>query len=331
MFAPEQSERSKKSMNDIEKIALHPNKLRRYSEEEYLKQKEIFEKLENVFEKLEDIPYAMVKGQILSQIAYGAVGYRKSHDIDLLVEKKDVERIDDFLCASGFKNGVYDKNGNFRELTRREKIMYLNSHQTAPYIKWDTVRNQKIEIDINTAIWGGEMRNDDKYTAEFLRDTIDVKIMGYRVKTLNRYKAFIHLVLHHYREMNAPYIFRICNPINTKMFEDIYMFYIREIKDEIKTLYNISSQFGTNEYLYYMFFYTNIAFRDKDIEDAANLFYSENGEELLDCYGLNDKERKKWKNSFTERLDMEDIYSVIVNDLNSKEKEKIETIWSIIE
>lgn len=317
-------------MDNIRAIALHPDKLRIYDESEVKKQEKIFSQMEGVLYDLEDVPYAMVKGQVLSQIAYGKTGYRKSHDIDLLVRHTDLPVVSEIFARHGFENIVCDEKGNCRELTRKEKIMYINSHQTAPFVKWDEENSLKVEVDVNTALMGGETKNKALYVDDFLSDTSYITLFKKKVKILNKYKAFIHLALHHYREMNAPYIFKICNPINSRMFEDVYRFYTREIAEHPNHLLDLSTKYNMNEYLYFIFYYTSIVFRDKRIKEAVDLFYSEAGAFLIEKYGLSDGERKIWNIGFLERLDLEDIYMYVSNDLSNQEKRKIETVWSVI-
>jgi len=43
----------------------------------------------------------------------------------------------------------------------------------------------------------------------------------------------------------------------------------------------------------------------------------------LNCYGLCEKERKEWKCDFQTRLESNDLYSLIKDDLTEKDHEKI--------
>ena len=42
-------------------------------------------------------PYAVVKGEVLSVLAYGAAGLRHNGDIDVLVDKKDLKALEKIL------------------------------------------------------------------------------------------------------------------------------------------------------------------------------------------------------------------------------------------
>ena len=44
---------------------------------------------------------------------------------------------------------------------------------------------------------------------------------------------------------------------------------------------------------------------------------------MLNCYGLCGKERKEWKCDFKTRLESDNLYDLIKDDLTEKDREKI--------
>lgn len=54
-----------------------------------------------------------------------------------------------------------------------------------------------------------------------------------------------------------------------------------------------------------------------------DILISQKGEALLNCYGLCEKERKEWKCDFKTRLESDDLYSLIRDDLNEHDLRKI--------
>ena len=56
-----------------------------------------------IFNALAEHPYAIVKGEALSQIAYGKFGARKSGDIDILLPRSGVKFLESVLIENGFK------------------------------------------------------------------------------------------------------------------------------------------------------------------------------------------------------------------------------------
>lgn len=317
-------------LDNLEKIAVHPMKLRRLDERIQTEQKYWYELLQPVFNELEAIPYALIKGQVLSVLAYGDTGYRDSKDIDILVSRSDLTYVDNVLRKNGFDSIILDEHGKPKKLTRAEKIMILNSHQVTPYTKPIGSGRKALELDINVDIYGAEYSGPRIDITEFLSDTIKIEVFGQNIKTLSFLKTFIAVIMHHYREMNAPYIFKVCNPLTTRMFQDVYCLFKRYIEKDIEALVNYSEKNALHKYIYYMLYYTNLVFPDKELNKSLDYFKTAEGVEILSSYGLTDGERKKWKSDFYDRLDVTEIYSLIEADLTQRDKEKIEAVWNII-
>ena len=72
-------------------------------------------------------PYAIIKGEVLSVLAYGKEGCRHTGDIDVLINKKDTCFLADVLKRHGFSQ---------RHLCREAEVMCaLYSHQNPPFSK----------------------------------------------------------------------------------------------------------------------------------------------------------------------------------------------------
>ena len=95
--------------------------------------------------------YAMLKGANLCGVY--PEGLRTSNDIDLLIEKKDLSKIENALKAAGLSQG-YVKNGKFVPATRKE-IIFSNmmKGETVPYV-FETGDSYMpyLEIDLNFAL-----------------------------------------------------------------------------------------------------------------------------------------------------------------------------------
>ena len=137
-------------------------------------------------------------------------------------------------------------------------------------------------------------------------------------------KAFIQLVLHHYKDMNSIYLLATNNSIKIDMFADVYHLLKNNLNDiPLEQLFLISKDLGIVNYVYYILFYTGQVFRDKDIQQYIDAFKTIEGDELLNCYGLNKKERKKWNCNFETRLRSENLLKIIEDDLTDRDWEKI--------
>ncbi len=59
------------------------------------------------------------------------------------------------------------------------------------------------------------------------------------------------------------------------------------------------------------------------LNECIETFKSPEGEALLSYYGLCAKERKEWKCNFETRLESDNLYDLIKDDLTEKDQEKI--------
>ena len=81
------------------------------------------------------IPYALVKGAVLSTAAYGNPYARHSGDVDLLIRRTDIDIVKSLLLENGFIQGRVTANG-IEPFSRRELLFQTTmSHQAAPFIK----------------------------------------------------------------------------------------------------------------------------------------------------------------------------------------------------
>lgn len=286
--------------------------------------KEWYKKLERVFCDLEKIPYAVIKGEVLSVIAYGDTGWRRCQDIDILIDKKNIAYVDNVFKSAGFEQVVFGEDNKKRELTRKEMIMFANSHQVVPYSKND------IDVDINTSIFWGEYTGSRIDTETVLENRIELKIYNQKLKTLSIPKMFIQVCLHHYKEMNSPYILKIKNTITTAMFQDIYYLFIK-LKDELKTLLHYIKLYQVEKYIFYMLYYTNYIFKDPDLQKFVKYCESVDGRALLNQYGLTNAEQKFWKCDFDTRLDNKNVFSLIEKDLSEEDLAKVQLTTGIVE
>ena len=72
-----------------------------------------------------------------------------------------------------------------------------------------------------------------------------------------------------------------------------------------------------------MLYYTRLLFHDRVLDDYIEAFKTQEGIDLLNCYGLNDSERREWKYNFSTRLNSKNVYELIKNDLTEKDLKKI--------
>jgi hypothetical protein len=287
-----------------------------------------YNELTSTIALMRDIPYVIIKGEILSLQAYGGLGFRSSGDVDILVSRNDLSKVKMILEENGFEEDLFDSDGNKRVLTRQEQIMFKTSHQVVPYIKLVDGK-RSVPIDINVDIFWGEYSGFRVNIDEFLSNTNKTNIYGLCVNTLPIIKHFIVLCLHHYREMNAPYDLAIKNPFKEKMFEDVYRLYKQIMDSEMNEFTEFVFSFHLKEVFYYLLYYTSIVFNDDDIKKQANVFKTPEGVTDLDYFGLTSKEKKQWLIPFSERMNHKNIFEVIKPQLTQVDIYKINAALSI--
>ena len=259
--------------------------------------------------------YANIKGEALSLQAYSKYGMRSYGDIDILINRGDLSEINNLLIKLGF----IEKQ---KKLSRADQVlMRAFSHQISSYI----FPTNMIHVDINIDIFWGEYTGKRIDITNFLSDTIEMNIYGCAVKTLPPLKAMVQLILHHYKEMNSIYHLAGHNSINYNMFKDVY--YLWKNNQEavsLEKLYAISSEYEIILYVFYVLHFTNWIFKDTELQKYVETFRTSEGEAHLDYYGLAEKERKPWKVDFQTRLEADNLYEFIRDDLTEADVEKLE-------
>ena len=266
------------------------------------------------------VPYAVIKGEPLSLLCYNKKSVRNSQDIDILIDRQHISYFERLLQENDFIRLI-----NQNEFINREsRILCISqSHQIPPYVK--ETSNQQIDIDLNFDIFWGEYTGKRIDISEFLADTIVQDIYGVKVKALPPLKAMVQLILHHYKEMNSIYHLAGHNCINYNMFKDVY--YLWKNNQEavsLDKLYAISSEYEIIPYVFYVLYFTNWIFKDTELQKYVEAFRTLEGESLLDYYGLAEKERKPWKVDFQTRLEADNLYEFIRDDLTEADVEKLE-------
>lgn len=267
------------------------------------------------FDILSQYNYALIKGEALSFYTYGEIGKRVYGDIDLLLSRKSLHSIEHLLEQFNFKPTVR---------SRKDKILMLStSHQAAPWIQ-EIYPWGHVTIDLNIDIFWGEYTGKRIDIDEFLSDCIKIDIYGAQIKILPPVKTLIHLILHHYKDINSIFLLATCKSIKYDMFKNVYYLLKNNLDSiTIDKLYAISSEYEVIPYVYYMLYYTGLLFKDEFLEEYITAFKTTQGEALLNCYGLNKEERHEWKCDFQTRLENDNLYDLIKDDLTEKDLRKI--------
>lgn len=284
----------------------------------------IYHNASGLFDFLESqkIPYAVIKGEALSILAYKQCGQRIYNDLDILISRKHVKDVSKYLVSQGFVNVFRGDN----QLDQRSLEIFClsNSHQMLPYVK--SYRQYQIEIDLNFDIFWGEyngLRIDIE--KEFLLDTIKLDIYKVEIQSLNPIKAFIALCLHQYKDMNSIYILATQKVINHQKLRDIYNLLMNNIDElSFNRLYELCNKYRIIPYIYCVLSYVYVLCPDAQLNPYLVKFKSEQGDYLLNHYGLDHHERKPWRIDLLQRMDTDNLYNEIKKDLSIKDIDKIE-------
>lgn len=277
---------------------------------------ELFNKLEECY-----IPYAVIKGAVLSAAAYKGPFIRHSGDIDLLVNRKNIDQIKKLLLDLGFIQGRVTENG-IEPFSRRELLFQTSmSHQIAPFVK---ETNNKlypyVNVDINLDIlWGESKQNTDMDFV--LEKTQDTTINDITFKKLCPEMELISLCLHHYKDMNSIYLLYE-RGLKLSHFCDIY-FFVKNCNLNLETLYTYCRKLNVSEYVYYCLYYTNLIFENSELKEYMALLHSENADALIDKFGLNEEERQIWNIDFYTRLFDINMSNYLDNILSEESLNKI--------
>lgn len=284
-----------------------------------IERKMLYKELKPLFEAMSSINYAVVKGEVLSQQIYGVLDKRRSSDIDILIDKKNVRFLEIELQKLGFKQQLLE---DVNESRRNRVLCMAYSHQIPSYHK--DIMGFHLNVDVNYDIFWGEYEGKRYPIEEFLNDTVDMEIYGVTVKTLPVEKAFVQLILHHYKEMNSLYHLSQHNCIRTEMFKDIYDMLLNKCHlltvDRTKQL---CEKYSIGNYAYYMLYYAYQVFEDIALYKYLKPFEYYMDFNLINGYGLSSQERKVWKISFEQRLDKNEVWSYIRDDLTEADMQKV--------
>lgn len=268
-----------------------------------------------------EIPYAVIKGAVLSDTIYHDPLLRTSGDIDILIHRKDADHLKQLLTANGFVQGRVTGQGII-PFSRRELLFQTSfSHQAAPYIKkTGNMLCPYVNLDINMDLLWGE--SEERTNMDFvLSNTVKSELFQIAFQKLTPEMEFVSLCLHHYKDMNSLYLLA-SGSLRLGLFCEIYD-YLHNVKPDIKTLCYLCEKLNVGRYLYTCLYQTNELFEDQIILAYLEALDAQKDLSLLDSFGLNKKEHKTWTLNLLDRVLHPNINDYIQELLTDEEKEKI--------
>lgn len=291
--------------------------------------RERFKNTQVIFDSMKSIPYAVIKGAVLSDQIYHSPFVRHSGDIDMIIDRQNLNTVKNILLTNGFVQGRI-QGQEIVPFSRRELVFHLTkSHQTAPFVK-ETKNNicPYINLDLNTCIYWGEYDGicDMNIVLEHTQET---NLLNSTFKKLTPEMEFISLCLHHYKDMNSIYLLAMGN-LKLSLFCDIY-FYIRNVHMNINKLYDLVCKLNANPYVFYCLYYTDLIFDVNPIKKMMRMFESPFAHTLISSFGLSDDERCTWNFPFLDRLFSPSFSKDFYFSLDSVGQRKIQTNYQYMQ
>lgn len=282
-----------------------------------------------LLDDLKDFPYAIIKGPVLAVQAYGDEAARSYHDIDFLIPKDLRKEFIKILEKNDFIADVRNPDGSFRKLTRNEKIILMNSHQDIDYIKKKD--DIYVDIDINYDLFWGEYKGKRiDIKNDILCETFHMNLFGQDIKVLSKAKNFIQLCLHHYREMNAIYLYKLTNPFVQEKFRDVYYLLRSMSEEDLEEVHRLIADYEIANYIYYVIYHTYHFYKALLLKDFLERYETPEARLLIHSYGLTDEEKKVWPIPLEQRSEIEDLYGALEPYLSEEDIKKVENVVGFI-
>ncbi len=241
-------------IQDVEKI-LPENVLQNLKNNYYSTAKrnilifQTLEKISQTFEK-ENIQMIVFKGIALAESVYGDIGLRPMGDIDILVKKKDLEKVD-----SIFKNFGYHTPFDIRDFINlpfnryRNSFLYSNLDTTPNYVHlyWHLINFFPYHSDVIQRI------NMDK----IWEDSEEIKLGDAKLRTFSIYHQIIFLCMHALHHSPKSLI-RLCDINELLQLEEGNLDWDKLVREAF--------DFGLHKHVYYVL-YSIFKLLEADIPD----------------------------------------------------------------
>lgn len=141
------------------------------------------ELIENAF-KENKIRYTLLKGFVIKKL-YPSTDLRQSADIDILIDKKDLEKINNIMIEIGFKVKAQTCSDN-HDVYVADNIVYVEMHKTLIFddCKWRTESNRIEERLVTEDGYCFKMTDEDYYLFMVMHIAKHLKYDGIGIKAV---------------------------------------------------------------------------------------------------------------------------------------------------
>lgn len=280
----------------------YSNYVRKRNEIIYAQMASIFEE----FNKL-NILFAPLKGTMLLHTTYGDYSLRYGHDIDILVQEKDLSTITTFLLEKGFIQCLFDKEtGEMVPATKKQKIFHrMSTHELVPfYLKTDTPECNYIMLDIQFDIFNRAKNMRQYFDHQKLFESLvptKSQILG-DITFLKAEYNILQLASHLYQDATRILSIRERKDLELIKFIDLYEYTKRNISNVDWEKFAVEIiEYNLQHILYFSLFYCEQLLGSLIPEEFMRRIKPIDLE-YLDSYGVEEEKSIKWEKPFMERM-----------------------------
>lgn len=260
--------------------------------------KSYIEEVERILEYFSKcgIDLIVVKGGMFVKDIYKNNGTRYLSDVDFLIKKSDVEKVEELMSDMGYRFGKIDKKTNeIRSPSREELILWkIKMNNIFPFIKENLVGSPEFfNVDFRFGISNG-------LNEVFIDDIFQLK---YTNATKYYYMLLMHLCAHFYIESKQTVNIYSNTDFNLIKLCDIREFIFKYFENfSFEDLYNLSKEYGAKNEVLYTIYYLHLIYED-DVFSKINIFWTSDNERDLFTFGDSiDNANEKFKKSIYQRL-----------------------------
>lgn len=243
-----------------------------------------------------------VKGGYLIDNVYNNRSARVSNDIDALILKKDIKKIECILADLGYIVGEVNRDNNsIKTPSREKKVLYKTKmYNLLPFTKpGEVVDHSFIVFDLSFAL-------DFSLDTTPVEEMIECSIEANGKKQLLPEHFFVHMCCHHYREASHIEWIRIGKDLTVMKFCDVHSFVKMKMnRDTLNKAVLFAKKHGLEKAVYFTVYCLDILYHDGyeldvleqlEIEDKEFLFkFSDDGRTLN-----NVRKKDLWASIFSE-------------------------------
>lgn len=254
------------------------------------------------------IEYSLLKGIVLSQVAYGDLGSRDFKDNDMLIHSSQIDEAVAVMKQKGYVQGMINhKTNSVTPLPRREiMIRSMISHEVIPLIKYieDSPFLEYHALDLQFSLDLMTSRRTDTAVRQMLERSQNIDIAGQKVRTLEWEDLLLFMLIHLSREATSEMDVMAYKDVLLYKFMDIHRFLNSpQVNLDWNKFLQQAQDLNFQKEVFYALYHTRVLYGEAGPEGFLEALDIEDQEFINHVYHYNSDEIAiRWENSFSERL-----------------------------